>query len=74
MKQDREELRKMISHKLPSVNYTADGEMFIWTNELERMARELEADTDEELADDEWVVMAQVLSDRAETAKLDKTW
>jgi hypothetical protein len=44
MKQDREVIRKMISHKLPSVNYTADGEMFIWTNELERMARELEAE------------------------------
>ena len=38
----------MISHKMPSVNYTAEGEMFIWTNDMERMARELE---EEQLAE-----------------------
>jgi hypothetical protein len=53
MKEDREVIRKMISHKLPSVNYTADGEMFIWTNELERMSRQLEAEMLEDWAEAE---------------------
>ena len=38
----------MISHKLPSVNYTASGELFTWTNDVEQMVREFEADTDEQ--------------------------
>jgi hypothetical protein len=50
------EKEMMISNKMPSVNYTADGEMFIWTNEMERMAREYEAEREldylESLVDD----------------------
>lgn len=38
----------MISHKIPSVNCTAEGEMFIWTSDFEQMVRQFEADTEEE--------------------------
>jgi hypothetical protein len=51
-----ENMNNRISHKMPSVNYTSDGEMFIWTNEMERMAREYEAEREleylESLVDD----------------------
>jgi hypothetical protein len=51
-----ENMNNRISDKMPSVNYTSDGEMFIWTNEMERMAREYEAEREldylESLVDD----------------------